>query len=246
MSRWDDLPGWEWVGPTPSQGPAMRRYRGLVLHIAEGSYAGTVSWQRNPSAKVSSHFIVSTDGTIGQMVDTATAAWTQAAGNGEWISVECAGWSGDPLTDAQVEAVAHIYARGVREHGWPLASTDSPAGAGLGWHGMGGVAWGGHPNCPGQPVLAQRPAILARAREILEGDPMYGSANPWTLHNLDRWLTAVLNNTAQVTGVRDPSGQDVGPITNVLHRRADTPAPVEQPLVHELLAEAARRLAKGQ
>jgi N-acetylmuramoyl-L-alanine amidase len=165
MALWSDLA--EWVGPTPNQGGGMVEHRGVVLHIAEGGYEGTIAWQRNPAADVSSHFIVAKDGRCAQMVDTAVAAWTQAAGNGHWISVENEGFSGQSLTPQQVEVNARLYARGVREHGWPLESTDSPSGRGLGWHGMGGAAWGGHPECPGEPIKAQRPAILARAAQIL-------------------------------------------------------------------------------
>ena len=85
--------------------------------------------------------------------------------------VENEDYSGNPLSAAQVEANARLYARGVREYGWPLQSTDSPSGRGLGWHGMGGAAWGGHYDCPGQPIKDQRPAILARAAELLGKTP---------------------------------------------------------------------------
>jgi hypothetical protein len=34
------------------------------------------------------------------MVDTDRTAWTQRAGNGEWLSVECAGFTPNPLTPA--------------------------------------------------------------------------------------------------------------------------------------------------
>jgi len=168
MARWTDIA--EWVGPTVNQGGPMVEYRGLVLHIMQGSYAGSISWGKNPASDVSFHFATRGDGHIGQLVDTNVTAWTQGSGNGHWISVENEGFSGNPLTPAQVEACAKIYARGVRDYGWPLQSTDSTSGRGLGWHGMGGAAWGGHPDCPGQPIKDQRPAILARAAQIAGGD----------------------------------------------------------------------------
>jgi len=167
MARWDIA---EWVGPTPNRTTGgMVESRGLVIHIMQGSYDGSIAWGKNPASSVSFHFATRGDGHIGQLVDTADAAWTQANGNGHWISVENEGYSGTRLTDGQVDAVARIYARGVQEYGWPLQITDSPTGRGLGWHGMGGTAWGGHFDCPGEPIKAQRGEILARATAILAG-----------------------------------------------------------------------------
>jgi len=125
----------------------MSEYRGLVLHIMQGSYDGSIAWGKNPASDVSFHFAARGDGHLGQLVDTADTAWTQSNGNGHWISVENEGYSGNPLAPGQVEAVAQLYARGVREHGWPLQLADSATDRGLGWHGMGGTAWGGHPDC---------------------------------------------------------------------------------------------------
>lgn len=185
MARWTDLA--EWRGPTKNQGPAMVEQRGLVVHIAEGYYEGTIAWQRNPSASVSSHFIVAgpldpkqsgdADGKLAQMVDTATAAWTQRSGNGHWLSIECSGFTPNPLSPAQVESIAQIYARGVRELGWLLQLAKNPDGRGLGYHSMGtpangwhGPTWG-HEECPGPAIVAQLPAILDRAKQILQPPP---------------------------------------------------------------------------
>lgn len=145
----------------------MTEWRGVIEHIAEGSYEGTISWQKNDASNVSSHFIVAKDGRVAQMVDTDQVAWTQAAGNGRWLSIENEGFSGQELTAAQVEASAQIYAKGVRVYGYPVQLTESPEGRGLGWHGMGGVAWGNHPNCPGLPIRNQRDDVLVRVNQIL-------------------------------------------------------------------------------
>jgi hypothetical protein len=179
VGRWLDLPAvWRQSADnfgdgdyTPGE-PAdrMLAVQGLVLHIAQGSGPGTVSWCANPSSDVGPHFVAAEDGTITQMVDTGDYSWCQAAGNRYWLSVECAGWSGNPLTAAQVESVARILARAHQVYRVPLQATDSPDGRGLGWHGMGGAAWGGHTNCPGQPVLKQRPEIIARAKQLVGGD----------------------------------------------------------------------------
>lgn len=170
MSRWSDLA--EWVGPTPNQGGPMSRHDGVVLHIAAGYYEGTISWQRNPAADVSSHFIVSKSGRIAQMVDTDVTAWTQRDGNGEWLSVENEGFLPDGLTAAQVEANARILARAHLAYGVPLQVTDTPTRRGLGHHSMGaenGFNWG-HPACPGPAIKAQKSAIVTRAVAIVNGD----------------------------------------------------------------------------
>lgn len=141
----------------------MRAYYGVVLHIMEGTLWGSDSWFRNPVAQASSHFGVGKDGTIIQWVDTDDRSWAEAAGNPYWISIEHEGHAGDSLTDAQIEADGRILAWAHKVHGVQLQSTDSVDGRGLGWHGMGGAAWGGHTGCPGNPIKAQRAAILKAA-----------------------------------------------------------------------------------
>lgn len=165
---WTDLATWR--GPTPNHGGPMLEQRGLVIHIAEGSYEGTIAWQKNPAAQVSSHFVTDFDGKTAQVVDTDVTAWTQQAGNGHWLSVENAGHTPNALTAAQCEAIAQLFARGHQAYGWPLQLATGSSGRGLGHHSMGGTAWG-HLDCPGPNVIAQKPAILARAIQILGGGP---------------------------------------------------------------------------
>lgn len=162
MARWKDIaPRQE---STVNQGGSMIEVRGLVVHIAEGSYEGTISWQQNPAAEVSSHFIVSKKGAICQMVDTSVTAWTQSSGNGRWISVENEGFSGTPLTDAQLQANAVIFDRVCRTYNVPYQVTSSTNGFGLGHHAMGGASWGGHYDCPGDPIIKQKPQIVSLAK----------------------------------------------------------------------------------
>lgn len=174
MGKWSDLA--DWVGPTVNQGGGMVEVRGVVLHIAEGSYEGTIAWQKNPSADVSSHFICAKSTHAAQMVDTNTTAWTQKAGNGHWLSIENEGFVPDKLTSHQIEFAAQILARAHREYGVPLQIATSPEGKGLGHHSMGshpGYAddWG-HSACPGSNIINQKSAIVARAKEIVEGNDM--------------------------------------------------------------------------
>jgi hypothetical protein len=138
--------------------------RGVVLHIMEGTLDGSDSWFRNASSQASAHFGVGKDGRIYQWVDTADRAWAQAAGNRTWLSIEHEGHSGDALTWAQLAATARIVAWAHATHGVPLQLADSVTGRGIGWHGMGGAAWGGHYDCPGNPIKGQRPAIITAAK----------------------------------------------------------------------------------
>jgi hypothetical protein len=173
MARWSKIA--TWVGPTVNQGGTMRSYRGVVLHIAQGSYEGTIAWQRNPKAETSSHFIVSKAGAIAQMVDTSRVAWCQAAGNLDWLSIEFAGFVPSPLTDEQVQAAARILADAQLRHKIPLQPANTPQGFGLGFHGMGGAAWGGHLGCPGPAIIRQRPEIIAAAQRIVSPPPTHAA-----------------------------------------------------------------------
>lgn len=168
------MPGAVWIGPTANQTPGgMSDVIGVVLHIQEGSEAGTEAWQHNPQSQISSHFLAPKTGGLRQMVDTADKAWCEVAGNRHWLSVECEGRAGDQLTPGQLEACAQLLAWAHRQYQVPLRTTEAWAASvvtqgGLGWHGMGGNAWGGHFQCPGRPIVNQRGAIVARAQQITE------------------------------------------------------------------------------
>ena len=189
MPRWTDLA--DWRGPTVNSGDgdgrpleaadALAEVRGLVVHIAEGFFEGTIGWQLNASAKVSSHFIAGRAGGRAQLVDTHDRAWTQSAGNTRWLSVECEGFTlghklyrqgWHQLTPQQIEFIAQLFVRIHTVHGVPLQLTNHPDRPGLGYHSMGaeqGFNWG-HPDCPGGPIKAQLPQILSRAIQIANGE----------------------------------------------------------------------------
>lgn len=166
-------PGAVWRGPVPNQSIGFGPPIGVVLHIMQGTLDGTDSWFHNPAAQASAHFGVGKDGRVFQWVNTEARAWAQAAGNPSYLSIECEGYHGDALTQRQVAAVAGIVA-------WahvPLVKTDHPGLGGLGWHGMGGAAWGGHVDCPGPLIVAQRDEILALAGAPTAGvEPMFNPA----------------------------------------------------------------------
>jgi hypothetical protein len=121
----------------------------------------------NPATEVSSTWWVSQAGTIEQYVDANLIAWGQAAGNGTYNSVETEGWTYTALTEVQINALARLYRWGHDTLGWPYAPADTPGERGYGWHGMGGVAWGNHPNCPGDLRKNARTTILQLASGLV-------------------------------------------------------------------------------
>lgn len=168
------MPGVPFVAsPNFRPGGVTRPPRGLVLHIAAGTYQGTIGWQHNAISQVSSYFVNAKDGRLTQCVDLDDRAWTESAGNAEWIGIEHEGVAGDSLTPEQIANDARIYAFLVAT--WPglkVQITDDPInGQGLGWHGMGGNAWGGHPGCPGAPIVAQRPQIISATLRLIFPQP---------------------------------------------------------------------------
>lgn len=141
----------------------MTARRGLVLHVQEGNN-DLYGWFCNKAAKGSYTFWVSKAGQVIQYVDDGISAWGQGAGNLTWNSVGTEGYAREPLTVAQEQGLAKIYAEGNRRYGWPWQIADSPNGVGFAWHGMGGSAWGNHPGCPGDLRKHRRLAILALAQ----------------------------------------------------------------------------------
>lgn len=107
----------------------------IVLHIADGTYAGTKSWFLNSTAQTSSHFLIAQDGRICQCVPPDKMAWcngtnadknstkyfglsplslvNQLGGNANEysVSIECEGYyakTNGKLTDAQMESLVWL------------------------------------------------------------------------------------------------------------------------------------------
>ena len=156
----------------------QERVIGVVCHIMDGTLEGSESWFNNSSAQASSHFGTGKDGELRQWVDTADRAWAQAAGNKDHLSVENEGHGGDSLTSAQIEANAQVLAWAAKKYGFKLQLATSVSMEGLAYHALGGSAWGGHTSCPGTKIVAQLPAILARAKAINGVTPPKPSTPP--------------------------------------------------------------------
>jgi LysM repeat protein len=195
--------------------------RGLVVHIMAGTLAGTDSWFRNSAARASSHFGTGKDGKLYQWVDTKDRAWAQASGNSSWLSIENEGKGGDALTSKQMDRVAQVLAWAHKVHKVPLQVATTPSGKGLGYHAMGGTAWGGHTACPGPKIVAQLPEIVARAKKlvappkpptthtVVDGDTLYslGLKYKVSVANLKKWnkLTNDAIYVGQVLRLTAPS-----------------------------------------
>jgi hypothetical protein len=154
--------------------PGGNRPRLFVVHIMEGTLAGTDSWFRNQAAQVSAHFGAGRHGELYQWVGTGNQAWHAMAANSYSIGCECEGnlETGErTLTAPQLEKVAQVYHWCAKAYpDIALWLTSRPfVGQGLAWHGLGGAAWGNHVDCPGDGIRAQLPAILARAKALAAG-----------------------------------------------------------------------------
>jgi N-acetyl-anhydromuramyl-L-alanine amidase AmpD len=66
----------EWIGsPNRTKGRTGFRPEAIVIHIMEGSLAGTDSWFRSPTSKVSAHYGVGADGRVHHYVAESDTAW---------------------------------------------------------------------------------------------------------------------------------------------------------------------------
>jgi len=68
----------------------------VAEHIAQGSYAGTISWFNNCDANVSAHYVVrSSDGQVTQMVRESDTAYHVASHNTYTVGIEHEGFAAD-------------------------------------------------------------------------------------------------------------------------------------------------------
>ncbi len=67
----------------------------VLIHMAEGSAAGTISWFRNCNSGVSTQYVVDLDGTVYQMVCEKHIAYHGNTANSRSIGLEHAGYTSD-------------------------------------------------------------------------------------------------------------------------------------------------------
>ncbi|MCI1730111.1 MAG: N-acetylmuramoyl-L-alanine amidase [Chiayiivirga sp.] len=101
-----------WNAASPSNyGTAGNSASAVIMHTMEGSYAGAISWFKNPSAQVSAHYLLrKSDGQITQMVREYHQAWHAAYHNYYTIGLEHDGYASDPgnWSSAMVNASARL------------------------------------------------------------------------------------------------------------------------------------------
>jgi hypothetical protein len=108
-----DYPGAIW-NPASTANYATGRTASIstvVIHVTQGSYAGTISWFQNPDAQVSAHYVIrSTDGEVTQMVADADTAWHARSANPSSLGIEHEGFVDDPawFTDAMYRSSAAV------------------------------------------------------------------------------------------------------------------------------------------
>jgi hypothetical protein len=85
----------------------------IVIHIAQGSYSGTISWFQDPRSNVSAHYVVGRGGQVAQCVRNEDIAWH--AGNWKYntksIGIEHAGYAGHKWTRRMYRSSARLSAR---------------------------------------------------------------------------------------------------------------------------------------
>ncbi|MET9353054.1 N-acetylmuramoyl-L-alanine amidase [Streptomyces sp. NPDC006617] len=94
----------------------------VVVHVTQGSYAGSISWFQNPSAQVSAHYVVrSSDGQITQAVREGDTAWHARSANPYSVGVEHEGYVDDPawFTDALYRSSAALTRHLTDKYGIP-------------------------------------------------------------------------------------------------------------------------------
>jgi hypothetical protein len=134
-----------------------------AVHVAQGAAGGTINWFHNPNAQVSSHFLNPKVGPIDQFVDTYWEAYAEMAFNGEMLSVEHEGFSGEHLNNNQMDNLFHLVLWG-RDHPKlripPIWRPNAFGKGGVVSHSELGVQGGNHPGCPGLPIIHDVQAVL--------------------------------------------------------------------------------------
>lgn len=93
----ESVPAYSGNYGTANRGLADVKY--IVIHDTEGSYAGTLSWFKDPAAQVSAHYVVrSSDGHIAQMVDEKNIAYHDKCFNTSSVGIEHEGYAAKPET----------------------------------------------------------------------------------------------------------------------------------------------------
>jgi hypothetical protein len=98
--------------------------RKIIIHVAEGSYSGTIGWLQDCAARASAHYVVNRDGEMAQCVRNEDIAWH--AGwwdtNTHSIGIEHAGFIDNPewFTRSMYHASARLSAWCCKKYEIPI------------------------------------------------------------------------------------------------------------------------------
>ncbi len=120
-----DQPGALWAPASTSNYRAGRTATidQVVIHVTQGSYAGSISWFQNPAAEVSAHYVIrSSDGQVTQTVREADTAWHAGSTNSRSVGIEHEGYVDDAswFTESLYRSSAEVVKGIASRHGIPL------------------------------------------------------------------------------------------------------------------------------
>ncbi|MFF8413746.1 N-acetylmuramoyl-L-alanine amidase [Streptomyces omiyaensis] len=123
-----DYPPALWV-PASSSNYSVGRSSAItkvVIHVTQGSYAGSISWFQDPAAQVSAHYVIrSSDGQVTQMVRDKDTAWHARSANPYAVGVEHEGYISNPawFTEAMYRSSAALTRHLTSKYGIPRDRT---------------------------------------------------------------------------------------------------------------------------
>ncbi|MFC9691594.1 N-acetylmuramoyl-L-alanine amidase [Kribbella sp. NPDC056951] len=181
-----DYPGAIWNAASPSNYTVGRTkaISAITIHVTQGSYAGTISWFKNPSAQVSAHYVIrSSDGQVTQMVAEKDKAWHVGTENGYTVGIEHEGWVDQPswFTDAMYRSSAALTRNIADRRGIPKDrahikghsefpnQTHTDPGPNWNWNYYMQLVNGGDPNPPTYNFTTYGSGVRVRATPRLTG-----------------------------------------------------------------------------
>jgi N-acetyl-anhydromuramyl-L-alanine amidase AmpD len=191
----------------------------VTIHTAQGSYAGTISWFKNPAAHMSTHYIVrASDGQITQMVKESDMALHTQSANAYSIGIEHEGyieygnnWYTDKMYKASAALVHNICMRNAIDETTcyrGLATTNSNAQSGA-IHIKGHQHYSGNTQTdPGKYWNWNRYA------ELITGNETAGTEKEINFATIANGIYRITNvNSKKVMNTRDCSGKSLSYVT---------------------------------
>jgi hypothetical protein len=170
--------------PSPNASSrAGARIRLVVVHMMEGSYAGSIAWLCMVKAQVSAHLCMKADGSEWtQLVPLSGKAWHACNANPYSIGVEAEGFTAKGFDDAWAKGLAWGVAWLLKRYGLPCRWAEGGAGEGFCSHHDLGAMGGGHFDiCEvGSPDWRRFAGFVDQAFAAFGDDP----PPDWALHGL--------------------------------------------------------------